>query len=283
MPKIHPMAVVESGAQLADDVTVGPFAYIGAHVTLGKGSVVHHHAAIEGQTIAGENNEFFPNCVIGAVSQDLKYRGGNCKVLIGSGNRFRENSTVHIGTEDGGGETRIGNNNLIMVGAHIAHDCIIQNNCILANNVLLAGHVFVQDWAVISGAAASHHFVTFGQHCFVGGISAVTRDVPPYMVYDGNPAIVRGVNTKGLARRGFNEEQITCLKNAWRLLFRDHTPLATQAIELEKLHPNSIEIRTLLAFMRDSTAGKFGRARENLRGKTTSDTGEDPPPHVSGN
>ena len=192
MAKIHPMAVVERGAELADDVTVGPFAYVGARVSLGRGCVVHHHAQLEGFIKAGEKNEFFPNSMLGAISQDLKYRGGICPLIIGNENRFRENCTVHLGTEEGGGETRIGDDNLIMVGAHIAHDCVIGSHCILANNVMLAGHVFVDDCVVISGGAASHHFVTFGKHSFVGGLSAVTKDVPPFMVFEGHPAIVRG-------------------------------------------------------------------------------------------
>jgi UDP-N-acetylglucosamine acyltransferase len=279
------MAVVEEGAQLADDVVVGAFAYVGRGVVLGKGCVLHHHAQIEGNTVAGEDNEFFPNCLIGAVSQDLKYRGGPCRVVIGSHNTFRENSTVHIGTEVAGGETRIGDHNLIMVGAHVAHDCVIGNHCILANNVLLAGHVAVEDWVVISGGAASHHFVTFGQHSFVGGLSAITHDVPPFMVVDGPEASVRAVNSKGLARRGFSQDQIATLKTAFRLLFKDKTPVSTQAVELEKMFPESAEIGTLLAFIRNSVAGKFGRARENLRGKPLvhTDEGDEPPPHVSGN
>src|ERR1041384_89472 len=138
MPKINAMAIVERGAELADDVAVGPFAYVGPHVKLGKGCIVHHHAQIEGHTSAGEFNEFFPNAMVGGVSQDLKYRGGDCPLIIGSHNKFRENCTIHIGTEDGGGATRIGDHNLIMVAAHIAHDCIIGSNCIIANNVMLA-------------------------------------------------------------------------------------------------------------------------------------------------
>ena len=192
MPKIHPTACVETVAQLADDVTVGPFAYIGPRVTLSKGCVLHHHAQIEGNTTAGEGNEFFPNTLIGGVSQDLKYRGGACPLIIGKHNKFRENCTVHIGTEDGGGATRIGDHNLIMVAAHIAHDCIIGSNCILANNVMLAGHVLVEDWVVISGGAASHHYVTFGKHSFVGGLSAITRDVPPFMVAGRPPVCLSG-------------------------------------------------------------------------------------------
>ncbi|MGN6366941.1 MAG: acyl-ACP--UDP-N-acetylglucosamine O-acyltransferase [Phycisphaerae bacterium] len=283
MPKIHPMAVVESGARLADDVVVGAFAYVGPQVVLGKGCVLHHHAQVEGRTVAGENNEFFPNCLVGAVSQDLKYRGGACRVVIGNNNVIRENTTIHIGTEDGGGETVIGNDNLIMVGAHIAHDCVIGNDVILANNVLLAGHVLVEDHVVISGGAASHHYVRFGQHSFVGGLTGVTRDVPPFMVFDGTPGIVRGINRNGLKRRGFNEEQLGALKMGYRLLFSDTTPLVKQAVELEKMYPGQREIEILLKFMREAASGKFGRYRENLRGKSQWHEDDETPPHVSGN
>jgi len=283
MPKIHPMAVVERGAELADDVVVGAFAWIGPHVRLGNGCVVHHHAQIDGHTRVGDANEFFPNSIIGCISQDLKYRGGPCPIIIGSGNRFRENCTVHIGTEDGGGETRIGSDNLIMVGAHIAHDCIIGSHCILANNVMLAGHVVVEDNVVISGGAASHHFVTFGKHSFVGGLTAITRDVPPFMVVEGNPCLIRSVNRNGLRRRGYSDEQIEPLKTAYRLLFKDTTPWITQAVELEKQYPNHPDIQTLLTFLRASMSGKFGRAREALRGRLTRTEEEEEHPHATGN
>ena len=283
MPNIHPLAVVETGAELAPDVIVGPFAYIGPRVKLGRGCVVHHHAQIEGQTAAGEDNEFFPNSLLGAVSQDLKYRGGNCPLSIGNRNTFRENCTIHIGTEDGGGITKIGSDNLIMVAAHIAHDCLLGDNCILANNVMLAGHVLVEDWVVISGGAASPHFVTFGKHSFVGGLSAITRDVPPFMIVEGHPAGVRGVNRTGLKRRGYSEDQIEPLKTAYKMLFSDTTPLITQAVELEKLYPGQPDILTLLAFMRASMAGKYGRARENLRGRPHKPEDEEETPHATGN
>jgi UDP-N-acetylglucosamine acyltransferase len=283
MPKIHPMAVVESGAELADDVVVGPFACIGPHVRLGKGCIVHHHAQIEGHTSAGEDNEFFPNSLLGAVSQDLKYRGGNCTLEIGDGNTFRENCTIHIGTEDGGAITKIGSHNLIMVAAHIAHDCVLGDHCILANNVMLAGHVLVEDWVVISGGSASHHYVTFGKHSFVGGLSAITRDVPPFMVVEGHPSVVRSLNRTGLKRRGYTDEQLESLRTAYRMLFSDTTPLITQAVELEKLYPGQPDIALLLAFMRASMAGKYGRARENLRGRMAKPDEEEETPHATGN
>ncbi len=274
MPQIHPMALVEKGAALAADVVVGPFAYIGPNVTLGPGCQVHHHASIEGHTTAGEGNEFFPHSSIGCVSQDLKYRGGNCRVMIGANNRFRENCTVHIGTEDGGGETRIGNDNLLMVGAHVAHDCLVANGCILANNVLLAGHVVLEDGCVISGGAALHHFVTVGQYSFIGGISAVVHDVPPFMMVNGQPAEVRGFNRVGMRRKGCGEDQVNRLKTAWRLLYKDAAPLAQQAQKLVQMYPDAEEIHLLLRFIQRTGEGKFGRYRESLRGKMAPD-GED--------
>lgn len=267
MALIHPKAVVEDGAQLADDVRVGPFAYIGPEVTLGPGCIVYHHASIEGQTTAGSNNEFFPNCVIGSVPQDLKYRGGPCRLVIGNDNRFRESTTVNIGTEAGGSLTQIGDDNLIMIAAHIAHDCIVGDHCVLANAVLLAGHVVLEDYVTISGAAAVAHFVTVGLHAFIGGLSGVQRDAPPYMTINGHPAMVRGVNRNGLKRRGFTDQQLEALKTAYRLLFSDTTPLLTQARELERLYPDNAEIGRLLGFIRASNNGKFGRFRESLRTK----------------
>jgi len=275
MSLIHPLAFIAPGAQLAANVTVGPFAYIGPEVTLGPGCIVHHHASIEGHTTIGADNEFFPNCVIGGIPQDLKFRGGDCQLTIGHRNKFREACTVHLGTEDGGFFTRIGDDNLFMIGAHLAHDCLIGSHCILANNVLLAGHVLVEDWVVISGGAASHHFVRFGQHSFVGGLSAVTKDVPPFMIADGHPASVRGVNRNGLKRRGFTDEQLDPLKTACRLLFKDSSPTEPQFAELQRLHADSKEIAVLLAFLRDSISGKYGRFRESLRGKFN-DNQEDP-------
>ncbi|MEI8194799.1 MAG: acyl-ACP--UDP-N-acetylglucosamine O-acyltransferase [Phycisphaerae bacterium] len=281
MPQIHPLAVVEDGAQLAADVIVGPLAYIGPKVTLGPGCVVHHHASIEGHTTVGARNEFFPHCVIGSISQDLKYRGGDCQVVIGDDNRFREGCTVHIGTEDGGYFTRIGNDNLLMIGAHVAHDCLIANHCILANNVLLAGHVELEDWVNLAGAVASHHFVRFGKHCFVGGVSGITRDVPPFMIADGHPSSIRGVNVNGLRRRGFDEARLEPLKTAYRMLFRDTTPMAPLFAELQKLYPDNPDITYLLNFLRDAIRGKFGRYRELIRGKPNGE--QDDPGTVSGN
>ncbi|MGC8624014.1 MAG: acyl-ACP--UDP-N-acetylglucosamine O-acyltransferase [Phycisphaerae bacterium] len=268
MPQIHPMAVVETGAQLAADVTVGPFAYIGPNVVLGSGCMVHHHASIQGHTVAGKNNHFFPGSVIGGPPQDLKYRGSDCQVTIGNDNRFRELVTVNMGTEDGGGITQIGNGNLLMANVHIAHDCFVRNRCIFANNVMLAGHIEVEDGAVLSGAVAVTHFVSIGQYSFIGGVAVVVHDVPPFLTVDGRPASIRGLNRVGLRRRGYDEKQIEPIKDAYRLLYRKEVAFSVGAEELEKLYPGNSDINTMLTFIRRSREGKYGRYRESLRGKT---------------
>jgi UDP-N-acetylglucosamine acyltransferase len=267
MPLIHPSAVIEPGAQLAPDVTVGAFCYVGPQVTLGPRCILHHHASIEGRTTAGADNEFFPNSVIGAVSQDLKYRGGDCKIIIGDNNRFREAATVHIGTEEGGGITALGDNNLIMINVHVAHDCRIGSNCIIANNTMLAGHVEIDDWVVFAGAVAVTHFVRVGRHAFIGGVAGVVHDVPPFMVSDGHPARARGLNLTGLRRRGFSNEQIKPLREAYTLLFSKEIPFAQAAPEAEARFADSPEVQHLLAFMKASNDGKHGRYLESQRGK----------------
>lgn len=263
---IHATAIIERGACLANDVTVGPYAYIGPHVQLGPGCHVMHHAVLEGHTTAGRGNRFFPFSACGCVPQDLKYRGGACVLEIGDFNEIREHATLHIGTEDGGGVTRVGHHNLLMVNAHVAHDCFVEDHCILANNVMLAGHILVESWAIISGGAAINHFTTIGRHAFVGGLSAVVHDVPPYMIVDGNPASVRGMNRNGLKRRGFEPEEMDALKTAYRMLFKDARAMATQVELVRKRYPHSAQIRELLEFMARADSGKFGRYRETLRG-----------------
>jgi UDP-N-acetylglucosamine acyltransferase len=272
MAQIHPMAVVDKKADLAADVVVGPFAYIGPQVRLGAGCVVEHHASIEGHTQAGTGNHFFPYCQVGTVPQDLKYRGGPCRVVIGDGNNIREHVTIHIGTEDGGGLTQVGNHNLLMIGMHVAHDCIIGDYCQLANQVLLAGHIVVEDRAVVAGGVAIHHFVTVGRNSFVGGTSGVVHDVPPFMVVNGHPAEVCGFNRTGLKRSGFGDAAVEAIRHAYRVLFKKGSPVALALKELEGLYPEVPEIQELVAFIRRSSDGKFGRYRESLREKAFQDS-----------
>ncbi|MEI7766768.1 MAG: acyl-ACP--UDP-N-acetylglucosamine O-acyltransferase [Phycisphaerae bacterium] len=267
MAQIHPSAIVEPGAQLAADVTVGAGAYIGPHVVLGAGCVVHHHATLEGHTVAGEKNEFYPYCLIGGKPQDLKYRGGDCRVIIGSHNRFREYSTVNIGTEDGGWETRVGNHGLFMAGVHLGHDSLVGNHVILANGVMLAGHVELGDYVIISGGSAVTHFGRIGQMAFIGGLSGVQHDIPPFMIAEGFHPEVRGVNQIGLRRRGFSEERIEALWQAYRLIYGRAAAGTVQerCAKVLATYPDNADLQLLTGTIVESAGGKNGRYRELFR------------------
>ena len=272
MSHIHPTAVIEPGAQIADDAKVGPFCYVGPHVTIGAGTHLVAHATVIGRTRLGMGNTVWPYASVGAEPQDLKYRGEETTLVIGDHNTIRESVTIHVGTENGGGVTSIGNDNLLMVGTHIAHDCILGNHVVLANSVHLAGHVVVEDHAVVSGATGIHHYVTLGQYSFIGGMTRIVHDAPPFMIVEGNPSTVRGVNVVGLNRHQFNSETIDRLKDAYRRLYRkcdatNGSP-ATMANNLEKIdadYPADECISILVQFIRNSTIGLFGRYREAQR------------------
>ncbi|MGC9260635.1 MAG: acyl-ACP--UDP-N-acetylglucosamine O-acyltransferase [Phycisphaerae bacterium] len=265
MSQIHSTAEIEPGAQLAANVVIGPFAYIGPKVILGSGCVVHHHASILGNTVAGKNNQFFPGCVIGGIPQDLKYRGGDCRVVIGDNNHFREMVTVNIGTEDGGGMTQIGSNNLLMVNVHVAHDCFVRDHCVIGNNTMLAGHIEVENNATIDTGVAITHFISVGQFSGIGPVAGVVHDIPPFMYAAGHPAAVQRVNKERLLQFGFTAARITPIEDAYRLLFQDRTPLASGAEKLERLYPGNADIKALLGFVRRAAEGKYGRYRESLR------------------
>lgn len=286
MPKIHPTAVVESTAELADDVEVGPFCAVGPKVRIGAGSRLVSHVAIMGRTTLGEGNTIWPQATLGADPQDLKFRGEETELIIGDHNDIRELVTMHLGTANGGGVTRVGNDNLIMGGSHVAHDCILGNHIIMANNVGLAGHVHVEDHANIGGAVGVHHFVTFGQYCFVGGMSRVVQDVPPFMIAEGAPCVIRGVNAIGLRRHRFSDESVENLKDSYRRLFRRHASRHTvgdEAVEvpneesqgpstmaerlalLEAEHGDDECVRMLIDFVRRTMLGMYGRYRESER------------------
>lgn len=207
MPRIHPTAFVEGGAELADDVEVGAYAVIGPMVRLGAGTVVRHHATIEGRTTLGAGNLVFPYAYLGGKTQDLKYKGGEPGVVIGDHNTFREYCTVHTATaaED---VTRIGHHNHFLAYSHIAHDCVVGNRVIMSNASALAGHVVVEDHVVIGGYAGIHQFCRVGAHAMVGGMSKLVLDAPPFFIADGNPATVRAYNKVGLERAGYTPEQL---------------------------------------------------------------------------
>lgn len=220
MSNIHPTAVVEPGAQLADDVVIGPFCFVGGHARIGTGTRLVSHVSVLGRTTIGQHNIFWPQSTIGADPQDLKFTGEDVFLEIGDHNEIRENVTIHLGTGNGGGITRVGSDNMLMVGVHIAHDCSVGNHCLLANNVLLAGHVHVQDHANLGGAAAVHHYCTIGSFCYVGGMTPVSKDVPPFVIYEGDPARERAINSIGLDRHGFPAATIKRLKDCFKRLFR---------------------------------------------------------------
>lgn len=262
---IHPTAIVSPKARLAKDVEVGPYAVVGDEVEIGAGTVLMSHAVLLGPSVLGADNRVHPHAVLGGDPQDLKYKGGRTTLVVGDRNHFREGVTVNRGTEVGGGVTRIGNGNLFMSASHVAHDCQLGDGIIMANGVLLAGHVKVESHVHLMGLAAVHHFASIGQHAFVGGYTPVAQDVPPFMMVNGIPPRVRGVNTVGLSRHGFSSERIQVLKDAHRRLYRSGA-LRGEAIEsLLQDHGDNPDVRALMDFLKAADRGKHGRAREALR------------------
>ena len=253
---IHPTAIVSPLATLGRNVRIGPFCIVGANVEIGDDCVLHSHVIIEGFSVIGRGNEFFPFVVIGGKSQDLKYIGEPTYLQIGNDNVFRENCTVHRGTFEGL-PTRIGSNNLLLCYAHVAHDCQLGDHIILSNSVGLAGHIVVEDYAIISGFAAAHQFCRIGKHSIVGGLSKIVQDVPPFMIVDGNPATTRGINLVGLQRRGFAEEDIKAVKAAYKKLFlKKDGNLATAISSLKATHAaDTPQVAHLIHFIENSERG----------------------------
>ena len=221
MTAIHPTAIVEPGAQLDDSVSVGAFSIVRAQVRIGAGTTIGPHCVIEGRTTVGRDNRIFQFCSIGAVPQDKKYAGEPTELQIGDRNEIREFCTFNLGTAQDAGITRLGDDNWVMAYVHLAHDVQVGNHTVLANNATLAGHVHVGDWVTVGGLTGVHQFVKIGAHAFLGFSSAVTQDVPPYMMVDGNPLAVRGFNIEGLRRRGFGPERLAAVKQMHRLLYRN--------------------------------------------------------------
>ena len=252
---VHPTAIVAPGARLHATAEVGPYAVIGPQVEIGAGTIIGPHAVIEGRTRLGERNKVFQFASVGAPPQDLKYAGEDSALEIGSENLIREFTTLHKGTTGGGGVTRIGNRNLFMAYAHVAHDCQVGNECVLANAATLGGHVEVGDHVILGGLAAVHQFTRIGQHAFVAGGAMVVMDVPPFCIAQGDRAELAGVNTIGLARHGFSEDQIGRVKEAYRILFRSKLPLDEAVERLRTELGDQPEIQELLTFVTTSQRG----------------------------
>jgi UDP-N-acetylglucosamine acyltransferase len=259
MASIHPTAIVDSQAELAGSVSVGPYAVIGAHVRVGEGTTIGAHCVIEGHTAIGRDNRVFQFTSIGAEPQDKKYAGEPTELRIGDRNTIREFCTFNIGTVQDGGVTRIGDDNWIMAYVHIAHDCQVGNDTILANNATLAGHVHLGDHVFIGGLTGVHQFVKIGAHAMAGFSSAVTQDVPPFMTVDGNPLEVRGFNVVGLRRRGFDAERLAAVKQMHRLLYRsgltfEESRTAIAALADEMPHA-AADVALMSVFLAQATRG----------------------------
>ena len=258
---IHPTAVIDNQAKIHPTVKIEPYAVIGSQVSIGANTVVGSHAIIDGLTIIGKDNQIFPGAAIGLEPQDLKYKGANSQVIIGDRNRIREYVTINRATNEGEA-TVLGDDNLLMAYSHVGHNCEIANEVIIANNVAIAGHVRVESMATISGVLGIHQFVQIGRMAMVGGMSRISRDVPPYMTVEGNPARVRSLNLIGLKRRGIPQEDIQQLKKAFRLLYLQHIPFPDAIAQLDLLS-DSQHIKYLKEFIQQSLA-------DNRRGLITS-------------
>ena len=267
MPQIHSTAIIEDGAEIADDAVIGPYCRVGAQVVLGPGTVLYQGAMVEGLTRLGRNNRIFPYAIVGAEPQDRKYQGEASRLEIGDDNVVREHVTIHIGTEAGGGVTRIGNKNLIMAGTHVAHDCVIGNGCILANYTGLAGHVVLEDHVTLGGQTGVHQFVRIGSLSMTGGGSKVGKDIPPFTVAQGYPARLRGVNHIGLKRAGFSDETIRALRQVYRGIFLDEGRFEDILGRVRAEFRDSVECQRFLDFLEASQGHRGflrpGHAEEN--------------------
>ncbi len=273
MSKIHPMAAVDPKAQIAADVEIGPFCVIGPDVILGPGNRLVAHVTIVGKTTVGQGNLFYPQSVAGTDPQDKKFTGEETRLEIGDFNIVRECATIHTGTAKGGGVTKLGSHNLLMVNFHLGHDAMVGNHNVLSNNVMIAGHVHIGDYVTLAGGVGVHHFVSIGDYAYVAGLARVDHDVPPYCKID-HEENVRALNTIGLRRSGMAEEHIELLEDVIKRLFIDREmPLARAIKEIEAellaegapLNGSSGHVRGLLEFLRRRNQGRFGRYLEGLR------------------
>jgi UDP-N-acetylglucosamine acyltransferase len=259
MASIHPTAIVEPGAQLGENVRVDAYSIVRAHVQIGEGTTIGPHCVIEGHTTIGRDNRIFQFCSIGGEPQDKKYAGEPTRLEVGDRNTIRECCTFNVGTAQDDGVTRVGSDNWIMAYVHIAHDCQVGNQTILANNATLGGHVHLGDWVILGGLTGVHQFVKIGAHAMAGFASAVTQDVPPFMLVDGNPLAVRGFNVEGLRRRGFGPERIASVKQMHRVLYRSGKTLEQARGEIEAIASSTpdahADVALMLDFLARSTRG----------------------------
>lgn len=252
--KIHPTAIVDKKAKLADDVEVGPYALIGPNVEIRKSVVIAGHAVVDGYTVIGEDTRIFTGAVVGSQPQDLKYKGKKSFLKIGKNNIIREYVTMNPGTEEGA-VTSIGDDNLLMAYSHVAHDCRIGNNCVIANSGTLAGHVTIEDRVVMGGLAAVHQFTRVGKMAIIGGCSKVVQDIPPFSTCDGNPSRVYGLNLIGITRAGMSKDAQARLRKAFKILFHSGLIFKNGIEKVKKSIGSFEEIDYLLNFIKNSERG----------------------------
>lgn len=251
---IHPTAIIHPRAKIGDGCEIGPYCVLGEYVTLGEKCKLHSHVVVDGHTQLGQGNEIFPFVALGMKTQDLKWQGGTTHLRIGDHNVFREGVTVHSGTKDGEA-TVIGSNNLFLIHAHVAHDCVLGNHIIMSGFAGLAGHVVVEDYAIFSGYVAVHQFCRIGKLSIMGGCTKVVQDVPPFMIVDGNPGAARAINKVGLERNGVSLEAQTALKQAYKIFFREELGGTAALAKIEQELPPLPEVKHLVAFIRASERG----------------------------
>jgi len=262
---ISKLAVVSPKAQLAEDAEIGPFCYVGPDVVIGPGTVLHQGVTVVGHTRLGCGNVVHPNACIGTPPQDISYGDEPTKVVIGDANVIRECVTIHRGTTKDVGVTHIGSHCYFMACSHVAHDCHVEDHVIFGNNVLIGGHVHVEAGANINGGAAIHPFSTIGRLAYVGGLTRIVQDVPPFMIVEGHPSRVRGVNTVGMRRAGIPLEVIEAMAKAYRRIYRRGRPRAEVLDEMSRETGLPDEVLHLCAALGASAAGRSGRYRESLR------------------
>lgn len=255
MAEIHATAIIAPGAQLADDVSIGPYSVIGEHVEIDSGTRIGAHAVITGHTRIGQHNQIFHFVSLGEAPQDKKYAGEPTRLEIGDHNVIREFCTFNTGTVQQQGVTKIGSHNWIMAYVHIAHDCVVGDHTIFANNASLAGHVEIGDWAILGGFTGVHQFCKVGAHVMTGISSVVFKDIPPFIMASGQPAAPHGLNSEGLKRRGFSADTLSVLKRAYKTLYRDGNTLAEAQQKLQADAASHAEIRQLLEFLASAERG----------------------------
>ena len=262
--RIHPTAIVEPGAELGVGVEVGAFCIVSAHSKIGDRTKLHPHVQIQNRTAIGEENEIYAGAVIGGTPQDKSYHGEATEVEVGDRNQIRENVTIHLGTVKGGKLTTVGSDNLIMGGTHVAHDCQLGNKIVIGNNSLLAGHVKIEDGATVAGGAGIHHWSTIGCLAMVAALARIAMDVPPYLIVEGRPGRVRGLNLVALKRNGINGSDLDALREAYKQLYHTSEPRGAAMRKLEESSHWTTEVQRLVTNLRRSDQGYRGRYLEGL-------------------